>query len=38
MGGMVAQEVIKFITKQYVPIDGTSTVDLVVSTTGIVKL
>ncbi|KZT52363.1 putative ubiquitin-activating enzyme subunit [Calocera cornea HHB12733] len=34
VGGMVAQEAIKFITRQYVPIAGTCMVDLIKSTTG----
>ncbi|KAJ7269884.1 hypothetical protein C8J57DRAFT_1323830 [Mycena rebaudengoi] len=36
LGGLVAQEVIKIITKQYVPIDGYCVVDLVETWTGIV--
>ncbi|KAF8874432.1 hypothetical protein BD779DRAFT_1566773 [Infundibulicybe gibba] len=36
MGGLVAQEVIKIITKQYVPIDGYCVVDLVETWTGMV--
>lgn len=35
LGGVVAQEVIKMITKQYVPIEGYSTIDLVETWTGI---
>ena len=35
IGGLVAQEVIKVITKQYVPINGVCVVDLVTSTTGV---
>lgn len=31
MGGMVAQEIIKIITKQYVPIDNTCVFDGIVS-------
>ncbi|KAG8931742.1 hypothetical protein FRC02_002294 [Tulasnella sp. 418] len=38
VGGMVAQEAIKIITKQYVPINGICAVDLVSSTTGTVKV
>ncbi|KZO94570.1 hypothetical protein CALVIDRAFT_539020 [Calocera viscosa TUFC12733] len=34
VGGMVAQEAIKFITRQYVPIAGTCVIDLIKSTTG----
>lgn len=36
LGGLVAQEVIKMITKQYVPIDGCCVVDLIETWTGIV--
>ena len=36
MGGMVAQEAIKMITKQYVPVNGHCVVDLVGSWTGVV--
>lgn len=36
LGGMVAQEAIKIITRQYVPIAGYCVVDLVDSWTGIV--
>ncbi|EMD36162.1 hypothetical protein CERSUDRAFT_84251 [Gelatoporia subvermispora B] len=36
LGGMVAQEAIKMITKQYVPVNGYCVVDLIDSTTGIV--
>lgn len=35
LGGLVAQEVIKMITKQYVPICGYCVVDLVETWTGI---
>jgi hypothetical protein len=35
LGGVVAQEVIKMITKQYVPIDGYCTIDLVETWTGV---
>ena len=38
VGGLVAQEAIKVITRQYVPIDGTCVVDLVASTTGTIKV
>ncbi|EAU87007.2 ubiquitin activating enzyme [Coprinopsis cinerea okayama7 len=34
LGGVVAQEVIKMITKQYVPIEGYCTIDLVETWTG----
>ena len=34
LGGLVAQEVIKVITKQYVPIEGYCCVDLVETWTG----
>ncbi|KAF8066907.1 hypothetical protein FPV67DRAFT_1496954 [Lyophyllum atratum] len=36
LGGLVAQEVIKIITKQYVPIDNYCTVDLVETWTGVI--
>ncbi|KAI0682387.1 hypothetical protein BC835DRAFT_1424486 [Cytidiella melzeri] len=36
LGGMVAQEAIKLVTKQYVPVNGYCVVDLVGSWTGIV--
>ncbi|CAK5274638.1 unnamed protein product [Mycena citricolor] len=36
LGGLVAQEVIKMITKQYVPIDGYCVVDLIETWTGII--
>ena len=36
LGGLVAQEAIKMITKQYVPINGYCVVDLVGSWTGTV--
>ncbi|KAJ2923585.1 hypothetical protein H1R20_g13506, partial [Candolleomyces eurysporus] len=35
LGGVVAQEVIKMITKQYVPVDGYCTIDLVETWTGV---
>ncbi|KXN85116.1 NEDD8-activating enzyme E1 regulatory subunit [Leucoagaricus sp. SymC.cos] len=35
LGGLVAQEVIKMITKQYIPIAGICTVDLIETWTGI---
>lgn len=35
MGGLVAQEAIKMITKQYVPINGYCVADLVDSWTGV---
>ncbi|KAG9125280.1 hypothetical protein FRC07_008253 [Ceratobasidium sp. 392] len=38
MGGLVAQEAIKVITRQYVPVDGTCVVDLIASTTATIKL
>jgi amyloid beta precursor protein binding protein 1 len=37
-GGMVAQEVIKIITKQYIPIDNTCVFDGVGSRSGVLKL
>lgn len=36
LGGLVAQEVIKMITKQYVPINGYCVADLVDSWTGVI--
>lgn len=36
LGGLVAQEAIKMITKQYVPVNGYCVVDLVESWTGVV--
>ncbi|KIL59751.1 hypothetical protein M378DRAFT_26843 [Amanita muscaria Koide BX008] len=36
LGGLVAQEVIKMITKQYVPVDGCCVVDLIETWTGII--
>ncbi|KAF8625327.1 hypothetical protein AX17_006869 [Amanita inopinata Kibby_2008] len=36
LGGLVAQEVIKMVTKQYVPIDGCCVVDLIETWTGII--
>ncbi|KAF8624617.1 hypothetical protein AX15_005772 [Amanita polypyramis BW_CC] len=36
LGGLVAQEVIKMITKQYVPIDGCCVVDLIETWTGVI--
>ncbi|KAG8779933.1 hypothetical protein FRC12_023682, partial [Ceratobasidium sp. 428] len=38
MGGLVAQEAIKVITRQYVPVDGSCVVDLIASTTSTIKL
>lgn len=37
VGGLVAQEAIKVITRQYIPIDGTCVIDLVSSTTTTIK-
>jgi amyloid beta precursor protein binding protein 1 len=37
MGGLVAQEVIKMITKQYVPVNGYVVVDLVDTWTAVVS-
>jgi amyloid beta precursor protein binding protein 1 len=37
-GGMVAQEMIKIITKQYIPIDNTCVFDGVKSRSGVLKL
>ncbi|KIP05877.1 hypothetical protein PHLGIDRAFT_482064 [Phlebiopsis gigantea 11061_1 CR5-6] len=36
LGGMLAQEAIKMVTKQYVPVNGYCVVDLIGSTTGVV--
>ena len=36
LGGLVAQEAIKMITKQYVPINGYCVVDLVDTWTGVI--
>jgi amyloid beta precursor protein binding protein 1 len=36
LGGLVAQEAIKMITKQYVPVNGYCVVDLVETWTGVV--
>jgi amyloid beta precursor protein binding protein 1 len=36
LGGLVAQEVIKMITKQYVPINGCCVVDLIETWTGVI--
>ncbi|QRW20828.1 cytochrome P450 family protein [Rhizoctonia solani] len=38
VGGLVAQEAIKVITRQYIPIDGTCIIDLVSSTTATIKV
>ncbi|KAF9043093.1 hypothetical protein BJ165DRAFT_1348611 [Panaeolus papilionaceus] len=38
LGGLVAQEVIKMITKQYIPIHGYCTIDLIDAWTGTLKL
>ena len=38
LGGVVAQEAIKLITRQYVPVDGVCVIDLISSTTGTIKL
>ena len=35
LGGVVAQEVIKMITKQYIPINGSCVIDLIETWTGI---
>lgn len=37
MGGVIAQETIKMITKQYVPQKGYCVIDLVDSKTGVVQ-
>lgn len=36
LGGLVAQEAIKMITKQYVPVNGYCVVDLVETWTGVI--
>lgn len=36
MGGIVAQEVIKLVTKQYIPLEGTLVFDGVRSASGVV--
>ncbi|THV05133.1 hypothetical protein K435DRAFT_745970 [Dendrothele bispora CBS 962.96] len=36
LGGLVAQEVIKMITKQYIPIDGCCVIDLIETWTGMI--
>ena len=36
LGGMVAQETIKMITKQYVPVKGYCVIDLVDTWTGVI--
>lgn len=36
LGGMVAQETIKMITTQYVPVKGYCTIDLVETWTGVI--
>jgi amyloid beta precursor protein binding protein 1 len=36
LGGLVAQEAIKMVTKQYVPINGYCVVDLVETWTGVI--
>lgn len=36
LGGLVAQETIKMITRQYVPVKGYCLIDLVGSTTGVI--
>lgn len=36
LGGLVSQEAIKIITKQYVPINGVCVVDMIASTTGVI--
>lgn len=38
LGGFVAQEAIKLITRQYVPINGVCVIDLINSTTGTIKI
>lgn len=36
LGGIVAQEVIKMITQQYVPINGYCVIDLIETWTGVI--
>jgi amyloid beta precursor protein binding protein 1 len=38
VGGLVAQEAIKLVTNQYMPLDNTLIVDLIKSTTSVLKL
>ncbi|KAF8326828.1 uncharacterized protein EI90DRAFT_2929486, partial [Cantharellus anzutake] len=38
LGGFIAQEAIKLITRQYIPIDGTCVIDMISSTTGTIKV
>ena len=38
MGGMVSQEVIKIITKQYIPIDNTCILDGITSRTQVLRI
>lgn len=38
LGGFIAQEAIKLVTRQYVPIDGVCVIDLIASTTGTIKV
>lgn len=37
-GGLVAQEVIKAITKQYIPVDNTCVFDGIVSKTSVLRI
>lgn len=37
-GGMVAQEVIKVVTKQYIPVDNTCLFDGIKSKSGVVRV
>lgn len=37
-GGMIAQEVIKVITKQYIPVDNTCVFDGITSRTSVLRL
>lgn len=38
LGGMVAQEAIKMITRQYIPVNGYCVIDLVDTWTGVLAL
>ena len=38
LGGFIAQEAIKLITRQYVPVDGVCVIDLISSSTGTIKV
>jgi amyloid beta precursor protein binding protein 1 len=38
IGGMVAQETIKMVTRQYVPVRGYCVIDLVDASTGVIEI